>query len=199
MTRMIKQYLVAVILLVPTCLLLAFALQHSTARAKAPAFVLPITAYDPRDPVFGHYLEFQIFWPMHHTEPVQCDEAVADCRACLRYSSKDTLQSPVVTIVPQKTITRHHCTATLNNLTYYKNAFTEPTTQTAIPSLMAVANQPHRFYVSEKDAPALEQLFNKDPKSFGLQVKVVNETLYVENLLIHGKDYRQALQTKARP
>ncbi len=57
-----KRYIFALFLSVPFFLLLAWAVGLHYQMVTMPEVTLPITGYDPRDLLAGHYIRYQIDW-----------------------------------------------------------------------------------------------------------------------------------------
>lgn len=55
-----KAWLVLSVLIIPTIILLGLAGWTSHVIQQESSVTLPITGYDPRDPVYGHYFQFRI-------------------------------------------------------------------------------------------------------------------------------------------
>lgn len=64
-----KRYIFALFLSVPFFLLLAWTVGLHYQKINMPEVILPITGYDPRDLLAGHYIRYQIDW-----DNADCDQ-----------------------------------------------------------------------------------------------------------------------------
>lgn len=196
MTSKRNSILILLILLLPTCGLLAAAGYSYQAIQKQPSVVLPITGYDPRDLIRGHYLLFQINWPWRAKDPVTCTTGPADCRLCL--NTFDATQPNVIQVAlvaAQDTAQSGQCQAVIGSITHYSAPDTRTSGTVTAPTVL-LKNTPGRFYVDEHDGPWLDAYFRKHPDDFSVAVKIHNGTIHLQELLIDGRPYRITMLQK---
>jgi hypothetical protein len=78
-----KHWKIALALLLPLAALAAGIVRSERALATATPWAIPITGYDPRDPLRGHYIQFRYDWKVVG-EAGLCRDG--GCLICLRRS-----------------------------------------------------------------------------------------------------------------
>lgn len=57
-----KKWVIALVLLLPFAGIAAGIVRNEIALASAQTWVIPVTGFDPRDPLRGHYIAFRYLW-----------------------------------------------------------------------------------------------------------------------------------------
>ncbi|HEY1095812.1 MAG TPA: GDYXXLXY domain-containing protein [Alphaproteobacteria bacterium] len=189
--------LLIAVLIAPMMILLGMAAQSVSTLKTEPTFILPIEGYDPRDPVYGHYFQFQISWPWHKLNPISCsNDQPEKCRVCFMDNGthQNGIVTPVIAVIPEHDIRKQKCVATVDGINYFGKAYKIPQIDREYPAQLHLQNVPHRFYIDEKHGKPLEDYFRTNPADFAIQVKIHNNAIHVEKLLIEGRDYRETLR-----
>ncbi len=149
-----KQNIIIVALLVlPTLVLSGLAAKNEIERISARAWRVNIAGYDPRDLLYGRYLEFTYDWG----KPLgPCPE---QGMCCLCFEPKDGAPEPVVTRMScdQAKI----CAASIE----------------ATPGRRAASGgfnpeRPQRYYIPEESAPRLDTLLRQRKHKMSVDLKI---------------------------
>lgn len=151
---------------------------HKEMRSY-PVVKFDIEPYDPRDLLYGHYMTFQINWNWKQNAGKSACEG-QDC--CLCVGDGDVNPEVSVSQCPKKGETLPACKYIIPGGSYPGFA---PEGETADPTFDADIN---RFYVDERFALPLENLFRdqKEKFSIGLGMKSHGKPV-VEKLYVGGK------------
>jgi uncharacterized membrane-anchored protein len=188
-SRHLRALLLLLVLLCSTLILTGLAGYTALTKRHAPSFILPIRGYDPRDLIHGHYLQFQIAWPWAQQDAFSCDTQDPEvCRVCLQAQNDQMPYQTVISLVPAEQSSS--CTASLDGISY---AYQD--TKSATPNhMLSLRHVPHRFFVDENHGPALDDIFRENPNIFSILIKIHNNRMSLEQLLIDGMDYRDYLK-----
>jgi hypothetical protein len=187
--RHLRTALVFSVLILSSLCLTLLAGYTAFSKRSAPSFILPIRGYDPRDLIHGHYLQFRINWPWADKNAFACDtQNPENCRVCLQ-AQNDTMpyQTNIRLVKVEDTSS---CTAYLDGISYiYQDQKSNPDNH-----ILSLREAPSRFFVDERHGPELDAIFRDDPTIFSILVKIHNDQITLEQLLIEGIDYRDYLK-----
>ena len=137
-----------------------------------PSIRVAIEPHDPRDLLYGHYMEFQIKWNFKRSNPEETQTSYQEKKSCLCVEPGAVNPSVSVTECkpPDKT---QACAYFLKGKSWQKDHFD---------------NGVHRYYVDETIAMPLEDLFVKEGRRFSLDLHITPDgeslpgQLYVDEL-----------------
>lgn len=159
---------IALAIIVP----LLMAVQSNHEMASNPVIKVKITGYDPRDLLYGHYMNFQYDWNWDKTAENNCNGE--DC--CLCVEAKET--NPKVNVQQCSVAkTSPTCAHIVKGSSYSGTNFYGPSTQ---------------FFVDETKALPLEAFFRKHSgkKEFLLGLSLPpSGKARIDKLYIEGKTY----------
>lgn len=173
---MLKRNLVYIFLALSVLLPLTTVVKIQTQKAKSDVVLVEIEPYDPRDLLYGHYLVFKTKWNWKTIE--ETASACTDhknCCLCLEEGTKNPLVSVMNCKAAQENLS---CKHSLQGQSYGANSF-----ETGLS----------RFYVDERFAMPLEQVFREGKEKFSVGLYVQKgrapllETLYIGDKNL--KDY----------
>lgn len=133
-------------LALPALWLAAGIFTNERALSAAPEWRIPISGYDPRDPLRGQYVRFTYDWTLQG-DPALCTDP-AQCRLCLSQTG-DTVTA---TVSPVPASCPHPVDLKASGIEM-RTAF-GPTLEARFTS---------RIFVSETSAPALEAQLREGP------------------------------------
>lgn len=152
--------LAALLALLPTLALGAVIAKNEASLAQAKIWRVKITGYDPRDLLYGHYLNFRFSWNWKDARR-SCSDA-EDCALCftaqegtdvplVSYEAQSQAASTCVSYVPVKSCARHsiYCPS---------DRFIPETTQ--------------RYLIPEDAGPDLERILRDQNHDVKLEVKI---------------------------
>lgn len=88
-----RRWMVALALLLPVAGIAAGIIRNEIALASAETWVVPITGFDPRDPLRGHYIAFRYMWQAEG-DPALCD--IGQCLICLAKGENGAIRARIV-------------------------------------------------------------------------------------------------------
>ncbi len=132
-----KRPLILAALLLPLVGLLAGMVINTVQRADAVHWVIPVTGYDPRDPLRGHFIAFRYDWTVDG-DAGQCRAGL--CMICLEQHG----ETVVARVVPRDSVVT--CPARVDPL-----------------ASSITSDFGSRIFVSEASAPALEAALRRGP------------------------------------
>lgn len=197
MTKRILFLLIVLSLFVPTVVLVANYAREEAYLKTLPDVVIPISGYDPRDVLRGHYLAFRYDWPLdkfvrHDECHYSGQKNSTPCALCIRRTDDATIRVQV-TQHPEAT----RCDAVLPDVIYEPGDEYEESRR---PHFADWSRNQRRFYVPEEHGPALDELFRKGGHQFAIRAKIAKDNRIVNrDLLIDGKPYQQALWQQSWP
>lgn len=139
-----RKWLTAALLLPIIGLGTGIALQETGARG-ATTWRIPVTGYDPRDPIRGHYIQFRYDWRVEG--PAHLCRNPIDCALCLEDGGT------AVRVVPAD----ESCPARVDHVKSRIGVMYAP--EAAATPLAAAS----RLFVSERSAPKLEAQLRERP------------------------------------
>lgn len=141
---MSSKWLAAALLLPLAGLAGGIALEETGARG-ATTWRIPVTGYDPRDPIRGRYIQFRYDWRIEG--PAHLCRNPADCALCLEEGGEAVRVVPAAETCPARIDHR----ASRIGIMYAPEAAATP---------LAAAS---RLFVSERSAPRLERQLREQP------------------------------------
>lgn len=135
----------AAALLVPLIGLAAGVALQETGTRGATSWRIPVTGYDPRDPIRGHYIQFRYDWRIRG--PAHLCRNPADCKLCLEDGGA------AVRVVPSA----ESCPAGIDHASSRIGLMYAP--EAAATPLAAAS----RLFISERSAPQLEAQLRTRP------------------------------------
>jgi hypothetical protein len=173
-----KQSILIAAMILPIFVPVALAVKAHLDIRGADVYRIPITGYDPRDMLRGHYLVFQFDWPWADTKSAHvavCQDGLKPCCVCL--SGDQTQPKAHLQVCPSKPTPA--CPAPMKGYASFE------------PGQFDIGIS--QFYVPEDSALYLENLLREGKASFklglisGTNAKPIIETLYVNDQPL--KDY----------
>ncbi len=158
--------LLMVSLLLPIAVLIANALWHEWARHQGQEVTIPISGFDPRDLLSGHFLTYQLQYGTSNTD---CRPEGATAMMCLQ-------PSPLLHINTQA-----------------KPADCDLYIRGQCGGLGRFTANIERFYIPEEYAPVLDRKVRENQGALVLGVDKQG-TATIRDLLIDGKPWKQAVQ-----
>ncbi len=156
--------------LVPTIVVMAIAGFNSYELSKSKTFEFPIEGIDPRDLLSGHYLVYQIKWPIELSCKNNKNFEEGSLKDYVSLSAKLCLE-PTVQLGPESMSCE---TYILGN---------------CLGEKFRTDSEINRFYLPEEHAKSIEK-FVID-KQASIQIGVTKKgTAYVKDLLIHGQPWK---------
>lgn len=145
MTPKARRLLLLAVLALPVLGVSASILHHERALGGASIWRIPITGYDPRDPLRGQYLAFAYGWQVRGDEKL-CD-AVQGCDLCLdRQAGQVTAR-----VVAAGSQCAHRVDLKASQIRF------RPGFRATSPTFTS------RFYISETSAPEMEAMLRDRP------------------------------------
>lgn len=138
-----RSLLYAMALLLPLIVLGLTATVQQHSIRSASSWTIPISGYDPRDPLRGHYLNFSYDWQIAGTASL-CS-STEGCTLCLEEGTKI-----VATVRPAGATCRHPVDLKRSNIGFR-------------PGLRGTAVFTGRIFVSEARAPILTRTLERSP------------------------------------
>lgn len=144
MKKMMKRPLFALALALPVVVLGLMIGLHQQALSTATDWRIPISGYDPRDPLRGHYLRFAYDWQVQG-DAALCTSSTG-CILCLHQSDDN--------VIAQISSPETQCLNPVDLKASSIRFSTGPGSPARFSS---------RIFVSEASAPALEQALQNKP------------------------------------
>jgi len=163
-------------LAVPILCLAAFVVYKAAILALGVKLVLPVSGYDPRDLLSGHYLTYRV----DYNRPDLCRDSYASpgdrVYVCVRQKGEEGVESEVIRSL--HFIPAEGCTAVIRGVCDERGRFTAGI---------------ERFYIPEKESAMLERIV-WDRKAM-IVVKVdKNGTAVVQDMLFDGMPMNEFLK-----
>jgi|TARA_R100000501_G_scaffold14680_2_gene26621 hypothetical protein len=161
-------------LLLPLAGLAASVGIRESELSRAEQYVMPVTGFDPRDVLRGHYIRYRYDWQVSG-DPLWCRDGA--CRICLAGDAPDGSRVEI------RDLPSAPCPKEIDwqasGLTLYAVPATSGTADEAgQPARLDVSGI---FYLSESDAPAMEQQMAETPMVMNVLLtssgRLVNQSL----------------------
>lgn len=133
-----KRWLVALALALPLAGIAAAIARNEIALASATEWIIPVTGFDPRDPLRGHYIAFRYEWEAQGDLQL-CRNG--QCLLCLERGEGNLVVARIVERTP-----RPDCAGLVD-----------------LEASRISPDFASRIYVSEASAPKLEQMMRDGP------------------------------------
>lgn len=141
-----KRWLLLAALLLPIVGLGTGIWRHQSALGQAELWRIPITGYDPRDPLRGRFIVFAYDWAVQGN-PADCEKP-SGCRLCLEQAG-DTVRAVVT---PSGAVCQSPVDLNLSQIDVR-----QPFRDGEAPTFTS------RIFVSETSAPILEEQLRESP------------------------------------
>lgn len=175
----------AAALLVPALVLGGISGLHAYNQRNGLLWQVPITGYDPRDLLSGHYLQFRYEWNVlfDALEPLQCQEV--QCALC---ADDPTAFNPLVTLQPLD-LAQQQCPSFIAGTMDAAGNF----------QIGDEGGSLTRYYIPEEEAGRLDALLRNqevEAVQFVMGLRVNSEgSAFIDTLFLDGMPLPEWLQT----
>lgn len=171
------------LLFIPILVLGGLSLLHEYRRSTGTVWTVPITGYDPRDMLRGHYLQYRYEWNLADADTLACRGA--DCALCT--DEPERFDPPV------RLIHRDEAAACASYIAVSADSFDS----TGI-FIADAADNLTRYYVPETEALRLQALLTQtgaDAPEFTIGLRVTDSgTAYIEAMYVDGTPLEEWLR-----
>lgn len=168
---MLKRKLSYIFLALAVLLPLTTVAKIQIQKARSDVIVVEIAPFDPRDLLYGHYLVFQTRWNWKHIE--ETASVCKDGKNCCLCVEEGTTNPPVSVMDCKAAQVNPSCKHSIKGQSFGANNF-----ETGL----------NRFYVDERFAQPLENIFRAGKEKFGVGLYVQNgKAPILEKLYVGGK------------
>lgn len=156
---------------------------HNYNRENGTLWRIPVTGYDPRDLLRGHYLTFRYDWNWNEASTQMC--IGEECALCIQ---ETTSYNPKVSIVPLEKA--RQCEGFIQGYSYGPGAF-------EIGAVEGYGLQ--RYYIPESEAERLERILwqgtqNSHKFDIGLRVSRTGQA-FIEGMYIDDVSLEEWIKT----
>lgn len=181
---MSKKIIQITVLIFPIIAMLALIGVHTNNQTKGDLWIVPVTGYDPRDLLRGHYLTFRFDWNWEDEE-AKCQND--NCAVCLAEDSNDQgrYENPKVRL-NFANVARKECASYIKGYGGRTTSFNIGTRKSS--------NNLRRYYIPEEHARHLDYALRRQGAthkfSLGLRVNE-NGNAFIERMYINGVPLEQ--------
>ena len=173
---MIKNALKIAVLALPIIVMTVLIGVHSHNRENGKEWRIPITVYDPIDPLRGHYLVFRYNWDWQEHMNVSCSGE--ECAVCLQEKTPSNPINPMV-YMTTLAIAEKQCDSFIKGYNLYPNKF-------KIGTIYGYGLT--RYYIPEAEARKLDRLsWDESDHQFDIGLRVNDSgQAFIEQMYIDG-------------